>query len=59
MGHPLEDQSAVVDRSELDQLLAVATLYVDSFGADELMTLPERFRLQEVEMILDRYGRRY
>jgi hypothetical protein len=45
--------------TEIEALLAVATLYVDSFKQDELMTLPERMRLQEIEDLLDRHGRRY
>lgn len=45
---------------ETDVLLAVATLYVDAFDDEnEMMTLPERMSLQEVEKILDRHGRRY
>ncbi len=49
----------VVAEPEIDALLAVATLYVDAFKDDEAMTLPERMRLQEIEDILDRHGRRY
>jgi hypothetical protein len=45
--------------TEVGQLLAVATLYVDAFTQDETMTLPERLRLQEIEDLLDRHGRRY
>ena len=45
-------------RYELDQLLAVATIYVNAFEPDEMMDLPEKLRLQEVEAILERYGRR-
>ena len=45
--------------NDFGQLLAVATLYVDSFKEDELMSLPEKLRLQEVEAILERHGRRY
>lgn len=48
-----------IDRYELDRLLHVATLYVDAFTEDEMMTLPEKLSLQEVEAILDRHGRRY
>lgn len=48
-----------ITTAEINQLLAVATLYVDSFGDNELLTAPERLRLQEVESILDRHGRRY
>lgn len=51
-------ESVPVPRYELDQLLAVATMYVDSFQEDELMTLPEKLALQEVEAILAKYGRR-
>ncbi len=47
-------------REEIDLLLAVATLYVDAFDAeDEMMTLPGRMLLQDVEDILERHGRRY
>ena len=45
--------------AEIEALLAVATLYVDAFTDDEAMTLPERMRLQEIEDILARHGRRY
>lgn len=44
---------------DIGQLLSVATMYVDSFSENEVMTLPERMRLQEIEAILDRHGRRY
>lgn len=44
--------------SEVEALLSVATLYVDSFKDDESMSLPELMRFQEVEAIVDRYGRR-
>lgn len=44
---------------EIAALLAVATLYVDAFKEDEAMALPERMRLQEIQDILDRHGRRY
>ena len=53
------DRRPDLTEAEIGQLLAVATLYVDSFKDDELMTLPERMSLQQVEDILDRYGRRY
>lgn len=52
-------ESVTLPRYELDQLLAVATKYVNAFGEDEKMTLPEKLMLQEVEAILERYGRRY
>ena len=46
-------------RHEFDQLLAVATLYVGAFTEDEMMTLPEKLRFQEVEAILEKHGKRY
>ena len=49
----------VIPTPDLTCLLAVATLYLESFAQDELMTLPERLRLQEVEDVLKRHGRRY
>ena len=45
--------------AEIGQLLAVATMYVDAFKDDDAMSLPELARLQEIEDILDRHGRRY
>jgi hypothetical protein len=53
------DETRPLSAEEINALLAVATLYVDSFKDDEAMTLPERMRLQEIEDILDRHGRRY
>ncbi|MCV7174951.1 hypothetical protein [Mycolicibacterium sphagni] len=52
-------EQTTIPTTELDRLLAVATVYVDAFGADETMSLPERLALQEVEDILARRGRRY
>ena len=46
-------------RADLDTLLAVATLYLDAFRDDEKMTLPELFRLQDVEDVVSRHGKRY
>ena len=48
-----------VPRRDLDILLAVATLYADSFAPGEMMTLPEKFALQDVEDVVKRHGRRY
>lgn len=48
-----------VTSTESEALLAVATLYVDSFAPDEAMSLTELWRLQEIEDILERHGRRY
>lgn len=44
---------------EIETLLAVATLYVNAFTEDEMMTLPEKLRFQEVEDILRKHGKRY
>ena len=52
-------ESVTLPRYELDQLLAVATMYIDAFEPDEMMSLPAKLRLQEVEAIVERYGRRY
>ena len=48
-----------VPAADFSALLAVATLYVNAFSDDEMMTLPEKLRLQEIEDILERHGRRY
>jgi hypothetical protein len=45
--------------AEIEALLAVATLYVDAFKPDEKMSWAEKLRLQHIEEILDRHGRRY
>ncbi len=48
-----------VSRRDLDVLLAVATLYLTSFTDNEMMTLPEKMCLQDVEDVVHRHGRRY
>jgi hypothetical protein len=53
------EETVAIPKSDWEALLAVATLYVNAFTADELMTLPEKMAFQEVEDILERYGRRY
>lgn len=45
--------------SELGQLLAVATLYLDTYGEDDQMTYAEAARVGEVTAIVEKYGRRY
>ena len=52
-------RSVTLPRYELDQLLAVATMYIDAFEPGEMMDLPAKLMLQEVEAIVERYGRRY
>jgi hypothetical protein len=54
-----QSETVELPRVDLDNLLAVATLYVNSFTDDDRLSLVERLRLQEVEQILDRLGRRY
>lgn len=48
-----------ITEAEIETLLAVATLYVAAFNDDDEMTLTEQMRLQAVEDILNRHGRRY
>lgn len=52
-------ENVSLPRRDLDVLLAVATLYLTSFTDDELMTLPEKMRYQDVEDVVHRHGRRY
>lgn len=52
-------EQVTIPRYDLDVLLTVATTYVKAFRDDELMTLPERMRLQEVESLVEHYGERY
>ena len=59
MSIPDDRPPVTVPQYELDLLLAVATLYVDAFEPDEMLTLPGKLLLQDVEVILARYGRRY
>ena len=42
-------------RWELDHLLAVAGIYLGAFAEDELITLPQKMMLQEVEGIVAKY----
>src|SRR5262245_42351331 len=46
-------------RSDLNHLLAAATVYVEAFEPDEMMTLPGKLALQEVEAVLEKHGKRY
>jgi hypothetical protein len=52
-------ETVPLPRRDLDVLLAVATLYLASFTPDEMMTLPEKLSLQDVEDVVKRHGRRY
>lgn len=44
---------------DVEELLAVATIYLDTFGESEMMTLPAKARLQKIEEIVQRRGKRY
>ena len=50
-------ETVPLPRRDLDVLLEVATLYLNAFTDDELMTLPEKLRLQDVEDVVKRHGR--
>ena len=52
-------EMVTVPKYDFEGLLAVATLYVEMIPDDATMTLPEKMRLQEVEDIVERYGKRY
>ena len=52
-------ERADISQADLDTLLAVATLYIGAFSEDEMMTLPEKLMLQQVEEVVERHGRRY
>jgi len=56
---PATDASVSMPQADLDTLLAVATMYIDAFSEAERMSLTERMRLQEVEDVVERHGRRY
>jgi hypothetical protein len=51
--------TVAIDRAELDRLLAVATLYLNSFTDDDTMTIGEKFVHQDIEAVVEKYGRRY
>lgn len=53
------DDQVTLSRADFDTLLAVATLYLNSFTEDELMTLPGKLIYQQVEDVVARYGHRY
>ena len=52
-------QEIMALRYDLDQLLAVGTMYLEAFSPSELLTLPGKLALQEVEAVIGRRGRRY
>jgi hypothetical protein len=52
-------KTVTIPRYHLDQLLAAATIYIEAFAPDELMTLPGKLQLQEIEAVVETYGRRY
>jgi hypothetical protein len=52
-------ETVAVPRHDFEVLLAVATLYLDSFSDSDTMTLPEKFAFQDVEEVVHRHGRWY
>lgn len=52
-GGVMTDRSDLTD-AEIGQLLELARMYVAAFSDDEMLTLPERMRLQEIEDIVNR-----
>ncbi len=54
-----DSPTVTVPVSMFEALLAVGTLYVESFRNDEMLTLVGRMRLQEIEDIIAKYGPRY
>ena len=48
------DDTVTLPRADLDALLAVADLYLGAFTEDEMMTLPEKLRLQMTEEAAER-----
>ena len=55
----LSSETHYISQADLDTLLAVATLYIEAFPEDEMMTLPGKLFLQDVEEVVARHGRRY
>ena len=55
----LDPQDVIqVSRTDLGRLLAVATLYLDSFGPDEKFSAADLMMLQDIEETVERHGRR-
>jgi hypothetical protein len=46
-------------REDLEELLAVATFYLAAFSEDEKVSLTEAARLQKIDEIIERRGKRY
>ena len=53
------DDLVLISRTDLDRLVAVATLYLDSFGPDEKLSAGGLMALQDIEETVERHGRRY
>jgi len=52
-------ETVTLPTTDLDHLLAVATLYLESFGPEEKYSFVGLMALQEIETVVERYGRRY
>jgi regulatory protein YycH of two-component signal transduction system YycFG len=44
---------------DVEDLLAVATIYLDAFDEDDMVSITEAARLQKIEEIVERRGKRY
>jgi hypothetical protein len=58
-GAELAPEQVTIPRWHLDHLLAAATVYIEAFDPEEMLTLPGKMALQEVEAIVEIYGKRY
>lgn len=54
-----EREPVTVPAREWDLLLAVATVYVESFSYEDRMSLGQRILLRDVEAVVDKHGRKY
>ncbi len=59
MSLPDDRPPVTLSQYHLDLLLAVATIYIEAFADDEMLTLPGKLLLQDVEDIVAVYGKRY
>ena len=45
-----------IEQQDLDALVAVAAIYLDAVGKDELVSLTEAYNLTRLRDIVDRYN---
>ena len=58
-GTTMTPEVVTITKADLAQLLAVATLYIDSFAPDERLSLGGLTAVQGIEEIVESHGRRY